>query len=75
MRTHDLVARFASNPTAVAAVATVAVVVVAATVALVGDAALVGDTAHTLGGTENGTLFEPTDGIGSGGPTNVGGGD
>lgn len=68
---RSLTARLASNPTVVV----FAAAVVAATLALAGDVALAGEAAHTLAGTETGTLVEPMDGIGSGGPTNVGGGD
>lgn len=75
LQIRNWIARLASNPTAVAVAAAVVVVAVAATVTLVGDVALVGDAAHTLGSTENETLVEPMDGIGSGGPPNVGGGD
>ena len=75
-RTRTLIARLASNPTVVAVAATVVLVAVATTVALAGDVALVGDAAHTLGGTENGTLIEPMDGgTGSGGPTGIGTGE
>ena len=74
-RVRTLIARLASSPTAVAVAATVVLVAVATTVALVGDVTLVGDAAHTLGGTENGTLVEPMDGIGSGGPTGIGTGE
>jgi len=76
LQIRNWIVRLASNPTAVAVAVAAVVVAVAATVALVGDLALVGDAAHTLGGTENGTLFEPMDGgTGGGGPPNVGGGD
>jgi hypothetical protein len=64
---RSLTARLASNPTVVVAFA--------AAVVAVGDVALAGDAVHTLAGTETGTLVEPMDGIGSGGPPNVGGGD
>jgi hypothetical protein len=75
LQIRNWIARLASNPTAVAVAAAVVVVAVAATMALAGDAALVGDAAHTLGGTENETLVEPMDGIGSGGPTGIGTGE
>jgi hypothetical protein len=63
----------ARHPTVVA---TFAVVVVAATTAAVGDAVTAVDAPATLGtATENGTLVEPTDGGGWGGPHEVGDGD
>lgn len=56
-------------------VATFAVVVVAAAAAAVGDAATAVDPATLGTATENGTLVEPMDGGGGGGPTQIGDGD
>jgi len=75
LQMRNRIVRLASSPTAVAVAATVVLVAVATTVALVGDVTLVGDAAHTLGGTENGTLIEPMDGAGSGGPNGIGTGE
>jgi hypothetical protein len=68
---RSLTARLASNPTVVV----FAAAAVAATLALVGDVALAGDATYTLAGTETGTLVEPMDGAGSGGPSGIGTGE
>ena len=76
LQVRNRIVRLVSNPTAVAVAAAVVLVAVATTVALVGDVTLVGDAAHTLGGTENGTLVEPMDGgTGGGGPHGIGTGE
>ena len=68
---RKLTAAVAMRP-AVAVVVVAATLVVTATLA--GDLATVVDAPATLGVSENGTLVEPTDGGGWGGPHDVGGG-
>ena len=68
---QKLTTAIATRP-AVVVVAAVATLAVVATLA--GDAASAVDAPATLG-TENGTLVEPTDGVGGTGPPEVGDGD